>query len=165
MGITQSNTTISAGAVVVRSGEGQTLRWGPQGKVRIIAGASSTDRSFSIVESTEQPGSGAPLHVHHGEAEAFFILEGEVELTCGDQTVKAQAGDFVYTPRDVPHKYCVLGNKSARLLLIFSRPGFENFFAEGGTPLDQPPAGPPDMAKFRKLVESYAMELLEMPGH
>jgi len=152
-------------AVIVRSSEGQTLRWGPAGTVRILAGAASTDRSFSIVECVESPGSGAPLHVHHGEAEAFFILEGEVELTCGDQTVKAQAGDFVYTPRDVPHKYCVLGNKSARLLLIFSRPGFENFFAEGGTPLDQPPAGPPDMAKFRKLVESYAMELLEMPGH
>lgn len=156
------NTT---GALIVRSGEGQTLRWGPAGQVRIIAGAASTERSFSIVESIEPPGSGAPLHVHHGEAEAFFILEGEVELTCGDQTVTAKAGDFIYTPRDVAHKYRVLGDKAARLLMFFSRPGFENFFAEGGTPIEKPPAGPPDMAKFRQLVESYDMELLEAPGH
>ena len=59
-----------AGALVVRSGEGEVLRWGPAGKVRILAGASSTDRSFSVVECIEPPGSGAPLHVHHAEAEA-----------------------------------------------------------------------------------------------
>src|SRR5438270_8211844 len=104
MAMTHSDTAINAGAVVVRSGEGTTLRWGPKGKVRIIAGAGSTERSFSIVEATEPPGSGAPLHVHHGEAEGFYVLEGAVELTCGDQTVTAGAGDFVYAPKDVPHK-------------------------------------------------------------
>jgi mannose-6-phosphate isomerase-like protein (cupin superfamily) len=109
-----SNIAASAEAVVVRSGEGQTLRWGPQGTVRIIAGASTTDQSFSIVESTAPPGSGALLHVHHGEAEAFYILDGTVELTCGGKTITAGAGDFVYTPKDVPHKFAVGGGKPAR---------------------------------------------------
>jgi len=49
--------------------------------------------------------------------------------------------------------------------LLFSRPGFENFFAEGGSPIDQPPAGPPDPDALRSLVEKYGMELLETPGH
>jgi mannose-6-phosphate isomerase-like protein (cupin superfamily) len=149
----------------VRPGEGKTLRWGPKGKIRIIAGASTTDRSFSIVESTEPPGSGAPLHVHHSEAEGFYILEGTLELTCGTQTVTARAGDFVYTPKDVPHKYTVLGDKAARVLLLFSRSGFEMFFAEGGSPLDQPPAGPPNPEVFRRLVEKYGMEMLQAPAH
>lgn len=165
MAIAHSEAANSAGAVVVRSGEGQTLRWGPEGRIRIIAGASSTDGSFSIIESTEPPGSGAPLHVHHGEAEGFYILEGTVELTCAEQAVTAHQGDFVYTPRDVPHKYTVIGGKPARLLLLFSRPGFEIFFAEGGSPVDQPPSGPPNPAAFRRLVERYDMELLEMPAH
>jgi mannose-6-phosphate isomerase-like protein (cupin superfamily) len=165
MAITDTDTGISAGAVVVRSGEGTTLRWGPHARVRIIAGTRSTDQSFSIVEAIEPPGGGAPLHVHHGEAEGFYILEGTVELTCGPETVTANAGDFVYTPKDVPHKYVVVGGKPARLLMLFSRPGFEMFFAEGGSPLDRPPAGPPDPATFRRLVEKYDMELLEMPGH
>jgi quercetin dioxygenase-like cupin family protein len=160
-----SNKTASAGAVVVRAGEGQTLRWGPHGRIRILAGAGTTDRSFSIVESTEPPGSGAPLHVHHGEAEAFYILDGTVVLTCGGQTVTASAGDFVYTPKDVPHKFVVAGDRPARMLMLFSRPGFEMFFAEGGSPLDQPPAGPPNPETFRRLVENYGMELLEMPSH
>jgi mannose-6-phosphate isomerase-like protein (cupin superfamily) len=159
------NIAANAGAVVVRSGEGQTFRWGPKGTIRIIGGASTTDRSFSIVESTEPPGSGAPLHVHHGEAEAFYILDGTVQLTCGDRTFTVHAGDFVYTPKHVPHKYLVAGDKPARILLLFSCPGFETFFAEGGSPLDQPPAGPPNPDVFRRLVERYDMELLEIPAH
>jgi mannose-6-phosphate isomerase-like protein (cupin superfamily) len=160
-----AKTSVRNGAVAVRSGEGQTLRWGPQGTIRILASASATDRSFSIVESTEPPGSGAPLHVHHSEAEAFYILDGTVELTCGGQMVTAGAGDFVYTPKDVPHKFVVAGDRPARMLMLFSRPGFEMFFAEGGSPLEQPPAGPPNPEAFRSLVEKYDMELLEMPGH
>jgi quercetin dioxygenase-like cupin family protein len=133
--------------------------------IRILAGAESTNGSFSIVETTEPPGSAAPLHVHHGEAEAFYILEGTIELTCGEETVTANAGDFVCTPKDVPHKYIVVGETPARVLLLFSRPGFEQFFAEGGTPIDEEPAGPPDLDAFRRIVEKYDMELLETPGH
>jgi quercetin dioxygenase-like cupin family protein len=158
------NVNIGA-AVVVRAGEGQAVRWGPAGVVRVLAGADSTDGSFSLVEVTEEPGSAAPLHVHHGEAEGFYILEGTLELTCGDDTVTATAGDFVHTPKDVPHKYVVVGEQAARVLLLFSRPGFESFFLEAGAPLDQPPAGPPDLDEFRGVIEKYGMELLEIPGH
>jgi mannose-6-phosphate isomerase-like protein (cupin superfamily) len=143
----------------------RAVRWGPAGVVRILAGADSTDGTFSVVEAIEEPGSAAPLHVHHGEAEAFYILEGAIELTCGEDSLTASAGDFVYTPRDVPHKYAVVGEQPARVLLLFSRPGFESFFAEGGTPLDQPPAGPPDPEQFQGLVRKYDMELLEAPAH
>lgn len=165
MSVVDTGIAKSAGAAVVRSGEGQKLNWGPTGKIRILGGADSTDASFSVVECIEPPGSGAPLHVHHAEAEAFYILEGAVELTCGPEKVTAGSGDFVYAPKDVAHKFTVVGEKPARLLMMFSRPGFEMFFAEGGSPLDKPIAGPPDVASFRRLVEKYDMELLEAPGH
>jgi uncharacterized RmlC-like cupin family protein len=103
--------------------------------------------------------------VHHAEAEAFYILEGRVELTCGAEKVTACRGDFVYTPKHVAHKFVIVGDKPARLLMMFSRPGFEMFFSEGGSPIDQPPAGPPDLPGFRRLVEKYNMELLEEPAH
>ena len=152
-------------AALVRAGEGPAVRWGRDGVIRILAGAESTDRSFSIVEITEQPGSAAPLHVHHGEAEGFYILDGAIELTCGEETVTAQAGDFVYAPKDLPHKYAVVGEQPARALLLFSRPGFESFFVEAGSPLDREPTGPPDLQAFQRIVDSYDMELLETPDH
>lgn len=108
---------------------------------------------------------GRRLHLHHQEAEAFYVLEGEVELTCGETTLRAGAGSFVYAPKDVPHKYVVVGETPARMLLLFSRPGFEEFFAELGGPVDQPPAGPPDPETMRHVLEKYDLEVLEAPGH
>src|SRR5947209_13724598 len=130
--MSHSQTISTSGAVLVRPDQGPAVRWGPAAVVRIIASSESTDGSFSVVEATEQPGSAAPLHVHHGEAEAFYVIEGTIELTCGDQTLTAGGGDFVYTPKDVPHKYAVVGDRPARVLLMFSRPGFESFFREAG---------------------------------
>lgn len=153
-----------SGAVLVRPGEGEIRRWGPAGIVRIVAGAESTDGAFSIVEVTEEPGSAAPLHVHRGEAEAFYVLEGTIELTCGEQQLTAGAGDFVYTPQGVAHKYAVIGDRPARVLLLFSRPGFESFFAEAGLPVDAP-AGPPDPERLLGVLGRYDLELLETPGH
>jgi quercetin dioxygenase-like cupin family protein len=161
---TQPKAATTGAAVLVRPDEGLSVRWGPAGVIRIIAGAASTGGSFGIVEATEPPGTAAPLHVHHGEAEAFYILEGTIELTCGEQTLTAAAGDFVYTPRGVPHKYVVGGDRPARVLLLFSRPGFESFFAEAGAPLDQPPR-PPDLERLRRIAGSYECGLLELPGH
>lgn len=152
----------STGAVVaVRADEMRAVRWGPAGVIRIVAGADSTEGTFSMVEATEKPGSAAPLHVHHGEAEAFYVLEGAIELTCGDDTLTAAAGDFVHTPADVPHMYRVVGDRPARVLLLFSRPGFERFFAEAGAPLDGPPGGPPTP----ELLARYDLELLGAPAH
>ena len=153
------------GAAVVRPGDGQSVRWGPAGILRIIASAESTDGSFSICEVTEPPGTAAPLHLHRAEAEGFYILDGAIELTCGAQTMRANAGDFVYAPKGVPHKYAVVGDRPARVLMLFSRPGFESFFAEGGRPLDAPPSGPPDPDALRRLCDKYDIELLAMPSH
>ena len=42
--------------------EGQSVRWGPRGVVRVVASADACDGAFSMVETTEPPGSAA-----HGE--------------------------------------------------------------------------------------------------
>lgn len=154
------NTNTQA-AAVVRSGEGTTVQWGPGGQIRLLGAADTTDNCFSVVEALEQPGSAAPLHVHHGEAEAFYIVEGELELTCGDQTVRVTAGDFVYAPKDVPHKYVVVGDRPARVLLMFSRSGFESFFVDGGSPVGEPLASPPDPTALQRLFATYHLEVRE----
>lgn len=51
------------------------------------------------------------------------------------------------------------------MLLLFSRPGFEQFFVEAGAPLAEPPREPPDPERMRQLIEKYDMEVLEPFGH
>jgi hypothetical protein len=51
--------------------------------------------------------------------------------------------------------------RPARVLLLFSRPGCESFFAEARAPFGQPRAGPP----AAELIEKYQLEPLETPRH
>jgi quercetin dioxygenase-like cupin family protein len=146
---------MGTGAVVVRPEEGVSVPWGPAGSIRIVAGAETTGGSFSICEVTEDPGSAAPLHVHHGEAEAFYVLDGELELTCGGESVTLRAGDFAYGPRGVAHSSVGVGARPARGLLLFSRPGFESFFVEASA----------DLASLPRLGGKYELELREAPTH
>jgi quercetin dioxygenase-like cupin family protein len=48
---------------------------------------------------------GPPIapHVHPGHVESFYVLDGELELTVGDELVRAGPGAWVQIPPGVPH--------------------------------------------------------------
>jgi quercetin dioxygenase-like cupin family protein len=40
-----------------------------------------------------------------GEDEVFWVLlEGEMTVEVGDETIKASPGSIVFSPRDLPHR-------------------------------------------------------------
>lgn len=65
-------------------------------------------------------GMATPVHPHSREDETFSVLDGEVSVYVGDQVVRAQTGDFLWTPREVPHAFCV-ASAQARLLVVDPR--------------------------------------------
>jgi mannose-6-phosphate isomerase-like protein (cupin superfamily) len=77
---------------------------------------------FVIVEWTAEIGVHliAPLHVHHGDDEAWYVLEGELGFRLGDLEVAAPAGSAVVAPRGTPHTYWNAGNTEARYLLVMT---------------------------------------------
>ena len=84
----------------------------------------ATDGRFCLMEqATMPPGLASPYHTHHNEDEAFYVLDGEVSVYVGDQVVRAQTGDFLWAPREVPHAFCV-ESPLARMLVV-STPGGE----------------------------------------
>src|SRR5919199_2824076 len=100
-------------------------RWWGGGLATIKATGEETGGLYSLVEVLEPEGE-APLHVHHREDEAFWVLEGEVTFEIGEQTIKASPGSFVFGPKDVPHRY-IVESGPARLLFLLSPAGFEEF--------------------------------------
>src|SRR4051812_44903516 len=72
-----NDTTVQAAAVAADQGD---ARWWFAALAVIKATAADTRGAMTIVEVTEPPGAEAPLHVHHREDEAFWILEGSVTL-------------------------------------------------------------------------------------
>src|SRR4051794_41407368 len=83
------------------------------------------ESDFVIVEWTDSGESQwewiAPLHVHHRDDEAWYVLEGVLRFRIGEQLCEAGPGDAVLAPRGTPHAY---GNarrgRTVRYLLVMT---------------------------------------------
>lgn len=160
---TQEDQARALAPVAVRAGEGEA-RWWFGGLAVIRATAADTGGQLTIVEVTEPPGAEAPLHVHHREDEAFYILEGSATIQVGDQTFDVAAGDYAFGPRDIPHRYTV-GDDGCRMLFICTPGGFERLVRQMSEPAGSrtlpPPSGEePDMQRVAAVAEANGCELL-----
>ena len=156
-------TTKQLDPVAVGKEEGEARWW--FGALAVIkATAADTGGQMTIIEMTEPPEMEAPLHVHHREDEAFWILEGSATFEVGDQTIEAGAGDYLFGPRDIPHRFTV-GPDGCRMLFIFTPGGFEGFVRETSEPAGArtpppPSAEEPDLERIARIAEEYGGELL-----
>jgi quercetin dioxygenase-like cupin family protein len=149
--------------VVVRSDEGEA-RWWFAGLAVIRATAADTGGQLSIVEMTEPPGAEAPLHVHHREDEAFYILEGSATIQVGDQSFEVGPGDYAFGPREIPHRYSI-GPDGCRMLFICTPGGFENLVTEMSVPAERrtlppPSEEEPDWEHAAAVAKANGCELL-----
>lgn len=87
----------------------------------------STGGLLTLIESHTD--GGAPLHVHTHEDEAFYVIEGTITVTCGDENYEAGPRSFVFLPRGIPHAWDVVG-ETARVLIITVPAMLEEFLAE-----------------------------------
>lgn len=71
---------------------------------------------------TDPPRYIAPLHVHHGDDEAWYVLEGALCVRVGEETVEAPAGSAVIVPRGTPHTYWNPRPEPARYVLVMTEP-------------------------------------------
>jgi cupin domain len=72
---------------------------GPAGGSRSPkADAGSTLGVVSVLEATEPPGFGPPVHVHDDAAEAFYVLDGEYVMSPEGDENRCPAGSFVFIP-------------------------------------------------------------------
>jgi len=152
--------------LAVRKGEGEA-RWWFGALAEIKATATDTGGLMSIIEVTEPPGIEAPLHVHHRDDEGFWILEGEVTFEVGDETIEASAGDYVFGPRDIPHRFTV-GDRGCRMLFMLVPGGIEDVIRATSEPaarrtLPPPPEAEPtpeEIERLKAIVKEHGYELL-----
>jgi quercetin dioxygenase-like cupin family protein len=116
----------------------------------------TTNGAFGLIDNMMPPGFSSPYHTHHREDEAFFVLEGDMAFVCDGNWIKGGPGPFVFGPRGLPHGFTVLGDKPARLLLLCTPGGFEQFVVE----MSEPVPAPPDMAKLMTVAEKYGIDIL-----
>jgi quercetin dioxygenase-like cupin family protein len=115
--------------------------WWQGGLYRLKARASDTGGALGLVEASLYRGFGPPLHVHHREDEAFYVIEGKIRFRQADQELVGGPGTWVWGPREVPHTFMV-ESESARALILVTPGGFERMFEVGGVPVSESPEPP-----------------------
>ena len=91
------------------------------------ATVASTGGLFTLIESNTD--GGAPMHIHTREDEYFYVVEGAITVTCGDQVFEVGSRGFVFLPRNIPHKWDVIGER-ATVLMMTVPAALDEFLAE-----------------------------------
>jgi quercetin dioxygenase-like cupin family protein len=66
---------------------------------------SDTAGKFSMMHIQIRKGFESPPHTHTRENESFYILEGCMRFSVGDDVFEANQGDFVYLPKNIMHRW------------------------------------------------------------
>ena len=130
--------------------------------IAILASASETNGVLGAVEVAGPGGAAPPLHVHHREDEAFYVLDGAYSVFIGDDVITASPGTWAWGPRGVPHGYQVHSARGRHLSLVMPG-GFEAFFEEVAA-IATPDADPrEEMSRIAAISARYDVDLLGPP--
>lgn len=140
---------------IVRAEEGKKVNViGDQQTFKLIG--KDTGGQMALIEEVNPPGTMIPPHVHTKEDEIFKVLEGELEVTVGNQTTVLKAGDLAFAPKNIPHSWKVVGDKDCKTILTAFPSGIEIMFEE----LGNLPAGKPDFAKVAEICGRYGITFI-----
>lgn len=138
---------------------GMLVSWLAEGK--------DTGGSFSLAEGLVPRAAEPPPHTHTREDEAFYILEGEMSVRVGGQTIEARAGDYVYLPQGIEHSF-EIRTPTVRGLFLITPAGLEEAFkrlsepAQGFT-LPPPLEEPPDVEHVMAVFEAHGVQYAPPP--
>lgn len=157
---------------IVRHRDEGTATWFLNSLVSTKADLAETGGAYALMEHLLTPAADPPMHVHADEAEAFYVLDGEIEFEVDGTVAHAVPGTFALAPAGRPHCFRVK-TPTARMLVVTSAPGgatnggAEAFFRAAGTPATAPvlPAPEaPDPARLTALAAAHGIEILPPPG-
>ena len=91
-------------------------------------------------------GQDCPVHYHKDAVEIFVFLDGQCEMTVGDEVEVVNAGQAVYVGPNVPHKLKAIGDRPMKMFLFVSpnhQPTHTMVEADGSTrDTNRPEPGP-----------------------
>ena len=163
--------------LLLAPGEGETITDRPERTLRILADLDE----LIVTWFRYEPGQKGPdPHVHHHHTDAFYVLEGEVELSLGPelQVVRAAPGALAAAPPNVVHTFRNASDATAVFLNLHAPslgfgnqlrgrldPGFDQHDPppDGGRPFTDAVLSHPDDAETLEHEESTHRILCDLP--
>lgn len=133
---------------------------------RILAKGKQTGNAFATIDMLIPPGGGPGPHAHPDFEEAFYVVDGEVEVKSEAGTYIAKKGSYVVVPKGgVVHCFKNKTDQVAHLLCTVVPSGLEEMFLEIGHPvaagefLPPPPMDPEALKKLIPIIEKYGQQV------
>ena len=135
---------------------------------------SQTDDHFSVFKDIMLPGKFAPPHYLTREDEHWYVLEGKVKMTRGDEVVHSEKGTLLHLSKNVlVHSVVIEQDTPGRSMITYAPAGLEEWFVELGEPAKEgetpftphPPPTPEYMAHALHIAETkFGVHFLPPPG-
>ena len=133
---------------------------------RILIGSEQTSGAYALVDMLIPLKGGPPPHSHSDFQEAFYILDGEIEVITKERKFTATKGSYVNIPFNGPiHKFTNKIDKTAHILCLITPAGMEKMFEEIGKPvapgtfLPRPKMTPEEQKQVQSIAERYGQTL------
>jgi mannose-6-phosphate isomerase-like protein (cupin superfamily) len=151
--------------LLLKAGEGKSV-WSLGGRFTMKLNGSEAEDRFALVEAIATRATEPPLHIHHNEDEAWYVLEGQLTFYVADKILEASAGSFIFAPRGIPHTFTV-DVEPSRVLVFATPAGFERFAFELGEPARSngvpPDVEMPPLEILGPVAERYGIEVVGPP--
>lgn len=145
---------------ILKRGEGEFFSGSEHSSVKegayIKLTKEDTRGAYSFLEGEWGAGWAATLHMHREHDETFVVLEGEFEVTVGNQSYVGSPGMVIFVPRNTPHAFSVA--ESARVIFMYSPGGYEDLAHEQLAMTDEERNDPQIMAAFRAKYDIYPLD-------
>ncbi|WP_108816769.1 cupin domain-containing protein [Loktanella sp. Alg231-35] len=106
--------------VQTKYGDVEALNFPGAITLRVLLSGSQTDGNQAIFEDIVEPGIGPGRHIHHGQDETFFFLEGSFDVEIDGALYHMEPGDIGFVPRETVHAFKNVGSTPGRLRYVFS---------------------------------------------
>ena len=110
---------------------------------------------------------GPPPHTHEQD-EVIYVVEGELTMIAGAESINAKAGALAYIPARCVHSFRV-DSSQARLLNFYLPGGFERVITEFGVPAESRVVPPSDLTQqgtpeqMKALFQKVGMNIVALP--
>lgn len=114
------------------AGEGLRLQSGPGRDLIFKVTGEDTDGALDFFVVEVAPRNGPPLHVHHTQEEAIYVLKGRYKIRVGDEIFHCEEGGFAYLPAKLPHAFLNLSDEEGEIIVVYTPGGGHHFYEELG---------------------------------
>ena len=124
----------------------------------VLVDGRQTAGVYSLMEQLMPKDSGPRVAHIHPIDEWFYVMEGEMTVELGDQTIIGRAGDSLWIPRGTVHRFKVT-SPVCRALNGYTPAGFEQVIIGLAKPAERrelpPLMDPPDQITIDKVFNNY----------